>query len=148
MRTLRRAFCLAAACLVVAPASALAGAKQDALIAEVNAARAASGLAALTTSSHLNRSATALAGRLMREGWFGHPGTIQAGGGFHSLGEALRLHTGTRPRYRATVRAWLRSPAHRGLVLSPGFTHVGAGIARGVFLGRPSTIWVLHLGAY
>jgi uncharacterized protein YkwD len=57
-------------------------------------------------------------------------------------------HSGTRPRYTATVRAWLASPPHRAVVLSGAFTHAGAGIARGVFNGRNSTIWVLHVGAY
>ena len=148
MQTLRRAALIAVACLALLPAGALAGAKQNALIAHVNFVRQASGLRALAPSPHLNRSAARVARWLMASQTFGHSGTINAGGGFRALGEALRLHVGGRPRYGATVRAWLASPSHRALVLSPAFTHVGAGLARGSFGGRLSTIWVLHLGAH
>jgi uncharacterized protein YkwD len=146
MQTLRRAAVLAAAYLALVPAGALAGAQQNAMIAHVNFARGAHGLRALAPSPHLNRSASRVARWLMASNTFGHSG-INAGGGFRRLGEALRLHTGGQPRHGATVRAWLASPGHRALVLSPGFTHVGAGIARGSFRGRLSTIWVLHVGA-
>jgi uncharacterized protein YkwD len=148
MMKLRRAVCLAGACLAAAPACAFADVKQDALVAEINSARQAHGLAALSTSKSLNRSASGFAGQLMRDNWFGHAGAIEAGGGFRTLGEALSLHSGKRPRYAATVRGWLASPGHRGLVLGTAFTRVGAGMARGPFNGQPSTIWVLHLGAY
>jgi uncharacterized protein YkwD len=148
MTTLRRAACLAVVCLAVAPAAAVANPTQSALIAHINYARGAQGLAPLTISPSLNRSATAFAGGLMRLNVFGHASSIQAGGGFRTLGEVLRLHSGKRPRYLATVQAWLASPPHRAVVLSSAFTHAGAGITRGVFQGRNSTIWVLHVGAY
>ncbi|HVD56896.1 MAG TPA: CAP domain-containing protein [Thermoleophilaceae bacterium] len=148
MTTLRRAACLALVCLAVAPAAAGANPTQSTLIAHVNYARGAYGLAPLAISPSLNRSASAFAGGLMRLNIFGHASSIQAGGGFRTLGEVLRLHSGTRPRYSATVRAWLASPPHRAVVLSSAFTHAGAGIARGVFQGRNSTIWVMHVGAY
>jgi uncharacterized protein YkwD len=148
MTTLRRAACLAVACLAATPATALAGVKQDALVAEINSARHAYGLKSLAASPSLNRSASGLAAQLMRDNWFGHADAIEAGGGFRTLGEALRIHRGTRARYAATVKAWLASPGHRWLVLGESFTHAGAGIAHGRFGGRPSTIWVLHLGAY
>jgi uncharacterized protein YkwD len=146
--TLRRAACLAVVCLAAAPACAFADVKQDALVAQINSARQAHGLAALATSKSLNRSASGLAGQLMRDNLFGHAGAIQAGGGFSTLGEALSFPSGKRPRYGGTVRAWLASPGHRGLVLGTAFTRVGAGMAQGPFDGRASTIWVLHLGAY
>jgi len=148
MTTLRRAACLALVCLAVAPAAAGANPTQSTLIAHGNYARGAYGLAPLAISPSLNRSASAFAGGLMRLNIFGHASSIQAGGGFRTLGEVLRLHSGTRPRYSATVRAWLASPPHRAVVLSSAFTHAGAGIARGVFQGRNSTIWVMHVGAY
>jgi uncharacterized protein YkwD len=148
MTTLRRAACLVVLCLAAGSAPAFAGVKQDALVAEVNSARHAHGLGSLAASPSLNRSASGLAGQLMQDNWFGHAGAIDAGGGFRTLGEALSLHSGKRPRYGATVQGWLASPPHRALVLSTAFTRVGAGMARGPFNGRPSTIWVLHLGAY
>jgi uncharacterized protein YkwD len=148
LTTLRRAACIAVVCLLAAPATALADAKQDALVAAVNYSRASHGLGPLAPSKPLMRSSRALARGLMRLNVFAHPGSINAGGGFRSLGEALSLHRGKNPRYAATVRSWLASPAHRGLVLNPGYTHAGAGIARGVFGGYASTIWVLHVGAH
>ena len=148
MTTLRRAACLVVACLAAGSAPAFADVKQDALVAEINSARQAHGLGSLAASPSLNRSASGLAAELMRDNWFGHAGAIEAGGGFRTLGEALSLHPGKRPRYAATVRGWLASPPHRALVLSTAFTRVGAGMARGPFNGRASTIWVLHLGAY
>jgi uncharacterized protein YkwD len=148
MTTLRRAACLAVVCLALSPAAALADATQQTLIDHVNFVRAAHGLGQLKTAPALNRSSSAFASSLMRRNVFAHASSIQAGGGFRSLGEVLRLHAGTSPRYLATVQAWLGSPAHRAIVLSRGFTHAGAGIARGVFNGRNSTIWVLHVGAY
>jgi uncharacterized protein YkwD len=146
MRLLRAA-CLAVACLAAGPASAFADVKQDALVAEINSARQAHGLRPLAVSRSLNRSASGLAAQLMRDNLFGHAGSIEAGGGFRTLGEALSIHPGKRPRYAATVRAWLASPSHRPLVLSAVFTRAGTGMARGLFSGQPSTIWVLHLGA-
>ena len=148
MTTLRRAACLAVVCLSLSPAAALADSTQQTLIDHVNFVRAAHGLGQLKTAPALNRSSSAFASSLMRRNVFAHASSIQAGGGFRSLGEVLRLHAGTSPRYLATVQAWLGSPAHRAIVLSRGFTHAGAGIARGVFNGRNSTIWVLHVGAY
>jgi uncharacterized protein YkwD len=148
MTTLRRAACLVVACLAAGSAPAFADVKQDALVAEINSARHAHGLGSLAAAPSLNRSASGLAADLMRDNWFGHAGAIEAGGGFRTLGEALSLHSGKRPRYAATVRGWLASPPHRALVLSTAFTRVGAGMARGPFNGRASTIWVLHLGGY
>jgi uncharacterized protein YkwD len=148
MTTLRRAACLVVACLAAGSAPAFADVKEDALVAEINSARHAHGLGSVAASPTLNRSASGLAAQLMRDNWFGHAGAIEAGGGFRTMGEALSLHPGKRPRHAATVRGWLASPAHRALVLSTTFTRVGAGMARGPFNGRSSTIWVLHLGAY
>jgi uncharacterized protein YkwD len=147
MHTLRRAVLIGVACLALLPAGALAGPKQDALIAHLNFARGLSGLKPLTIAPQLNRSASNFARWLMATQTFGHSGTIKAGGGFRTLGEALRFHVGDNPRYAATVQAWLASPSHRALVLSRRFTHAGAGLAQGRFKGRLSTIWVLHLGA-
>lgn len=149
MKTLRRAGCIALVCLIAGPvaSSQAASATQDSLVRAVNYTRQAHGLRQLAPSPHLMRSSSGFAAWLMGSNVFGHVGGISAGGGFRALGEVLRLHSGGRPRYAATVRAWLASPGHRAVVLSPAFTHAGAGIARGTFNGRSSTIWVLHVGA-
>jgi uncharacterized protein YkwD len=117
------------------------------MLDELNRVRAEHELRPLEPSESLERSASAYAGRLMRGGWFGHPPAILAGPGFRTLGEALALHRGHRLLRARTVRDWLRSPVHRGLVLSRAFRLAGAGHARGRFRGRRATIWVLHLGS-
>ena len=57
------------------------------------------------------------------------------------------MHFGRRAQVRRTVRRWLRSPAHRSLLLSGRFRALGAGQAVGSYRGRRATTWVLHLGA-
>jgi uncharacterized protein YkwD len=130
------------------PSAAQAGSERDPILRGVNAARARHGLASLRPSDSLHRSASAFAAHLMRAQRFGHARRIRASPRFRTLGEALALRTGPRPwRPRATVRAWMRSPGHRALILSRDFRYAGAGYSRGRFRGRKAVIWVLHLGA-
>jgi uncharacterized protein YkwD len=129
------------------PMTAQAGSARDPILDYVNTARARHGLAPLRASNSLHRSATAFAGHLMRAQRFAHDTRIHASSRFRMLGEALAIRTGT-PRLHpgATVRAWLRSPGHRALVLSRSFRYAGAGYSRGRFGGHTAVIWVLHLG--
>ena len=120
---------------------------EPAMVEAVNRARAARGLGPLHPSAALNRSAHRYASWMLREDWFGHLSRIRAGGDFQRIGEALALRYGRRARVRRTVRAWLRSPAHRALLLSRGFRAVGAGHAIGFYGSRRATTWVLHFGA-
>jgi uncharacterized protein YkwD len=120
---------------------------ETAMFATVNRARAARGLGPLNASGALNRSAHRYASWMLRQDYFGHLSRIRAGGGFQRTGEALALHFGRRARVRRTVRAWLRSPAHRSLLLSGHFRVLGAGQAVGLYRGRRATTWVLHFGA-
>jgi uncharacterized protein YkwD len=133
---------------LAAPAFADAGmrAEQTRMLTAVNAVRAQHGLGALRGSPSLGRSARAYARWMLRRGYFGHLSRIRASAAFGSLGENLELHRGHRPRVRATVGRWLRSPPHRALMLSSGYRWLGAGMARGRYAGSPSTAWVLHFG--
>jgi uncharacterized protein YkwD len=117
------------------------------MVEAVNRARAARGLGPLHPSAALNRSAHRYASWMLREDWFGHLSRIRAGGDFQRIGEALALRYGRRARVRRTVRAWLRSPAHRSLLLSRGFHALGAGHAIGFYGSRRASTWVLHFGA-
>jgi uncharacterized protein YkwD len=47
------------------------------------------------------------------------------------VGENLHWARGGGTRPSAVVRAWLRSPPHRAILLSPAFREVGIGLARG-----------------
>jgi uncharacterized protein YkwD len=120
---------------------------ETAMFAMVNKARAAQGLGPLHASGALNRSARRYASWMLREDYFGHLARIRAGGDFGRTGEALALHFGRRARVRRTVRAWMRSPSHRSLLLSGHFRALGAGKAVGRYRGRRATTWVLHFGA-
>jgi uncharacterized protein YkwD len=117
------------------------------LVDALNDIRRAHELRPLRTAPQLERSANAFASRLMRIDLFAHAGRIVCGGSFRMLGEMLAVHRGRRPQARRTARRWLRSPAHRPLLLSPRYRYVGAGLSRGRFPHRPATIWVLRLGS-
>jgi uncharacterized protein YkwD len=130
-----------------APAAAAAPATDvEALVNATNEARARNGLTALRLSPALTSSALAYGKHLMRNGVFGHAGTLSAPGSFNRLGEALELHPGRAAHPRRTVRRWLASYSHRVLLLHRGFRYAGAAAVRGRFRGRTSTIWVLRLG--
>lgn len=47
------------------------------------------------------------------------------------VGEVLAWGTGSRATARSTVRAWLRSPEHRRVLLGDDFDDVGVGVAAG-----------------
>jgi uncharacterized protein YkwD len=139
--------CFALVMLVPSEAMAAANAKaaERAMVDAVNEARREHRLRPLRDSRHLARSAGRRAARLNELDVFGHLGEIDATGGFRSLGEALALHRGWRARAGWTVRRWMRSPSHRAVLLGP-YRQVGAGIKRGRFYGRLTTVWVLHVG--
>jgi uncharacterized protein YkwD len=127
--------------------SATGSGAEPAMFAAVNRARATRGLGPLHASGALNRSAHSYAAWMLREDYFGHLSRIRAGGGFRRTGEALALRFGRRAHVRRTVRAWLRSPSHRSLLLSGHFRALGAGRAVGFYRSRRATTWVLHFGA-
>jgi uncharacterized protein YkwD len=116
------------------------------MLAGVNEVRTQHGLGRLRGSPSLHRSARGYARWMLRADYFGHLGRIRASSRFSRLGENLSSHSGLRPQVARTVRRWMRSPAHRALILHPGFRWLGAGMARGRLGGRRATTWVLHFG--
>lgn len=90
----------------------------------------------LRYSSRLSARANAWARHLLRIRTLRHAGGVQ--------GEVIEYHTGGRPRVRATVGEWLRSPGHRTVMMARQFHAVGAGRAVGYFGGRRATIWVVR----
>jgi len=78
--------------------------------------------------AHDSRSGARFSARILRTGW--------ARGQRHwRLGENLAWGWGRRAAPRSIVQAWMRSPAHRRILLDPGFRVVGIGIAHGTPLG-------------
>jgi uncharacterized protein YkwD len=130
--------------LVAVPASASAGTPP--MVRKINKARQAYGLPALRYSPSLGRSSGRFARRLVRIDRFAHAPRIQASRRFRRLGECLGRQSGFQLRRSKMIRAWLRSPSHRAILLSRAFNRVGAAPARGRFWGRRSTIWVAQFG--
>ena len=131
---------------LAAPPPSADASQADSMVRELNRVRALHDVGPLRTSRSLTRSSSAFAHFLMRSNYFGHMTRIRASGRFRRLGEVLEWHRGRRAFVRRTVRAWLRSPGHRRIVLSPRFRWAGAGRTTGHFRGRATTIWVAHFG--
>jgi uncharacterized protein YkwD len=127
------------------PAAAAVGPEQR-MIDEINHVRAEhGGLQALRPAPALGRTALRFSRWLMRHDLFAHsPSGARRAHSGHT-GEALAMHYSSRPNVRGTVRSWLRSPAHRALVLTTSMTTAGVGHASGRFGRRPATIWVLEI---
>ncbi|MCC6223256.1 MAG: CAP domain-containing protein [Thermoleophilia bacterium] len=132
---------------------------EPAVLAGINKARKARGLRPLRASGALARAATRHARSMAREGYFSHTsgdGTgpsarIRRFYGGSAVGETLLWRS---PGVTAgqAVAMWLSSPAHRSILLAPGFTEVGLAAVRtagapGAFRGLDVTILVADFGA-
>jgi Cysteine-rich secretory protein family len=73
--------------------------------------------------SHVSRSGRSPAGRIAKTGWL-------RGRARWTVGENLAWHIAPATP-RSIVRAWLRSPPHRRILLARAFRVVGIGVARG-----------------
>jgi uncharacterized protein YkwD len=121
-----------------------AAARGDAVIDAVNGERARRGLPALIVSKRLERSATSIARRLMREQRFDHDPMRPPG--FGLFGEALLLDYTRSARASTAVEAWMDSREHREVLLTRSMRYVGAGVTRGDFDGERATLRVLQVG--
>jgi uncharacterized protein YkwD len=65
---------------------------------------------------------------------------------FRFAGEALALHYGWSTSARWVVRAWMRSPEHRAILLSGRYRWIGISAARGRMDSHRATTWVAHVG--
>jgi uncharacterized protein YkwD len=145
MKRLATALLVLALLGLTAPA-AQAGRHGLTLAGAVNDERRAHGASALRLSPGLARSAGRYARSLLDRDVFEHGARISAPWRFRLLGENLALLPGHGAWPRRVVRMWMRSPAHRRVLLDPRMRKLGAGRATGRFRGSPATIWVLHVG--
>jgi uncharacterized protein YkwD len=145
----------AALVALLVPASAAAAATPSrAMLHELNRVRAAHGLPKVRMASGLRAAARVHTRDMLRHKYFAH--TSPQGStlfsrivaspfvthGPWSAGETLAWGSGSRGGPRATVRAWLRSPSHRAIVLSPTYRWVGISGRRGPFQGVASArVW-------
>ena len=118
------------------------------LVALANADRAAQGVGALTESALLNVAAQKKADDMARQGYFAHTapdGTApwkwftSVGYYFTRAGENLAMNFEDPQKLES---AWMASPTHRANILKATYTHLGVGVARGTYLGRPVTFVV------
>lgn len=131
---------------LVAPATAGAGTAggdpfRDALLRELNRARAARDLPPVRADRGLGSAATRHSRDMARRSYIAHGAWASrvkaASGRARSVGEVIGW---TRSRDAAgeaawMVRSWLDSPTHRAIVLGRGFRRVGVGRATRVLAG-------------
>jgi uncharacterized protein YkwD len=129
----------------VCAGSAAAASPEQRMITAVNGARHDQGLRALRTSRDLERSAGAFARYLIRHEQVRHRPRVSVSRNYPHCGEALALHYSLAAQVGATLRTWLGSPVHRGLVLTRTMNLVGIGHARGRLHGQARTVWVLQV---
>jgi uncharacterized protein YkwD len=171
-----RLLVLIATVLAVASASALAlpAQGQDVLlerrvtlerevVRELNRVRASRGLKPLRQANGLSTAAVSHSRSMVLRGFFAH--TSLDGTQFHdrvrrhytsrgwaswSVGETLLANTGATDA-RTVVTAWLQSPPHREIVLTPGWRDVGVGVlyrssAPGTFAGAETLVVTADFG--
>ena len=114
----------------------------QAVLAEVNAARAQNGLSALTLDANMNRAAAVRAAELAQSfshtrpnGSRGLTALNEAGVSYRTAGENIASGQQTA---QAVVSAWMNSSGHRANILSASFGRMGVGQA--TIGGR--TYWV------
>jgi uncharacterized protein YkwD len=110
------------------------------IVSELNEVRAARGLRPLRAAPSLRTAARSHSTAMLELGFFGHnsaDGTAfsdrirryytSRGWQTWSVGEALLANEGPQLDAKAIVRAWLASPPHREIILSPGWRDTGVG---------------------
>jgi uncharacterized protein YkwD len=143
--------------------SSTPGPYENGVLTAINHARAQHGLSPLRFSSRLEASALEHSWSMASAGYFSHSSRDGT-----SFGIRISHYYGTRgytiwrvgetlfwwtpdATPKQVVNAWLRSPEHRAIVLSPLFCKVGIGVvhassAPGTFLGRPTTLVTADYG--
>jgi uncharacterized protein YkwD len=114
-----------------------AGRLDRAIVRQINVARARHGRAPVVLTARLRRLARHHTLDMLRHDSFSHDGDgttfarrIRARVRYLKVGENLAL-TARRTSPRLIVRAWLRSPEHRAVLLDPAYRRVGVAGAQG-----------------
>ena len=126
----------------VIPTAAASAQVRESVLCLVNAERAQRGLPAFKPQAQLAKSAEGHAKDMVRKHYFDHTSKdgreladrIRATGylkGRWSIGENLAWGTGVLATPASIVKAWLDSPGHKAIMLSPNFRDAGIGLALG-----------------
>ena len=131
----------------------------DATLCLINAARDAHGLAPLAAEERLARAARRHAADMVARAYFSHvtPSGTSFGDRLRRVGyasscawtggETLAWGTGSKGSPGSRVAAWMRSPAHRLILLDPAYREAGVGIEVGVpGAAEPGFTYVADLG--
>ena len=151
MGTGRRVIALVAAAgvlmIAAVPAQGASQPRWMGLFRAINKVRANHGLHPIVISTRLHLAARRHSHDMLWRGYFAHTSPtgstmtdriLRTGyvSGYNWIaGETLAWGWGTQAGPRATVRAWLHSPEHRAIVLSPRYKTVGIARSCGRFLG-------------
>lgn len=102
----------------------------------INAERTKRGLKKLALSTKLRTAARRHSKDMASNDFFSHTGSngssmtdriLKAGFKYSAAGECLYAGNGDLKTPKAAVQAWLNSPGHAAIMLSPNYTHVGIG---------------------
>jgi len=157
-RKLTLIFSLLLACFtlvsITSSASAATLAPRTALLREINRVRHLHGLAPVYSAPKLQAAANRDSDDMMAHNYFAHTSPTGSsvysrivGSGFVNEyswvgGETLAWGTGTLATALGTVNAWLASPEHRSIMLSPTYRWVGISRTCGTYEGHPSAcVW-------
>jgi uncharacterized protein YkwD len=126
------------AVLFAAPAGARGlSTSEPSLLAAINSTRAGRGLAQVRVDVRLARVARSHSADMLRHNYFSHgafSSRLRASGARGPMfGEDLAWGTAATPQW--IIGQWLASPAHRAVLLRPGFRRVGLGVVTGTFNG-------------
>ena len=157
---LGRADAASAKCRHAREIPAGAGVGASSVVCAINRQRRRHGLAPLSAQRQLRKAGGRYARDMVARHFFSHvsPGGPHDGrpaaeggyisGGTFSIGEALGTGSGADATPARTVRAWMNSPPHRALLLSPAFREVGIGVMPGSpFGGGGAATYVAEFGA-
>jgi uncharacterized protein YkwD len=131
------------------------GLTEAAVRCEINAIRVQSGLKPMGTTRPLRVAAVRHSRDMVRRHYFAHVSpsgqTVsdrarRAGYGGERLGENIGWGSGSLATPAAIVQAWMNSPPHRRIILTPDFRDVGVGIAQGAPSGGDGATYTLDVG--
>ena len=117
-------------------------ATQETVFVLLNHERATHGLQPLTIDSKLTNAARSHSADMLLHGYFAHGGRQGAWDvrlrryvTRPLLGEVLKFGTGSYATAGGMVSAWMHSPPHRRVILTPDLRRVGLGIITGTYRG-------------
>jgi uncharacterized protein YkwD len=127
-------------------------AKELLVIRLVNQQRTSRGLAAVKANVALVKAARAHSAEMVHRHYFSHNsyngesfaarlvrfGYGRMGYSSWAVGECIAYGQGLLGTPQAIVRAWMRSAAHRAIILTPRFRAVGVGVHSGTYVGGAS----------